>query len=321
MINNKKIMNIKMNDKTKKELFIFFLILICLWLIFYFIPEIFVTLFKTFLGNLILIFIIYFVFSYRVVYGIAIGIVFIIIYRIVQLSIKREAFEWSNESKKDFLLIQNSIHPNKIFDINMIKKNQASQEEVDYFIKNGLWPWSQKTKDIFIQSINSNPYVKIAPDAALLETQSIYNENAILRALSYQTKEGHFLIYGVQVPISGGNPAESLPSGFGDFAYKSGLLKQDKTKDIIRCNIDNASLERIHFTGKEGIYGSQTLTTTPVDYNDLENIIPGFSFISVPCNPCLAIKEKPDYSCPFNLKVKDKNPNISNIWKTLWGIN
>jgi hypothetical protein len=100
---------------------------------------------------------------------------------------------------------------------------------------------------------------------------------------------------------------------------------QNLSNDIIKCNMKNSTsnptLERITYTGKGGIYGEQTSTTNPVDYNDLENIIPGFTFLSKPCNPCGAINETPDYSCPFQLKVKNNSPFISDVWQYLWNIN
>jgi len=315
----KKLLNIKMNENIRTELIGLFLILICLWLFLYFIPEIFVTLFNTLLGNFILIIAVVLVISYNVKYGALLFIILVVMYRFSLLSRKKEGLTFTNNDKTDFLLVQDSIHPNKIFDVNMIMKNQATPEELNYFTQNGIWPWSDKTKELYLQAINANPYVKIAPDAALLDTQSIYNEKGILMALSYQTKEGQFLINGIQVPVSGGNPAEDVPSGFGDFAYKSGL-KPDLRDDVIRCNMDSATLERIHYTGREGIYQSQTAITTPVEYGDLENSIPGFKFLRGPCNPCGAIREKPDYSCPFEIKVKENDTGISSIWKTLWGL-
>jgi len=305
-----------MNENIRTELIGLLGILVCLWLLFYFIPEVFATLFHSVLGNLILIIIVILVISYDVKYGALLACIFIVLYRFSLFS-KKEGFSWSSNSEKDFLHIQETTHRQKIFDIDMIQKNQASQEEVNYFNEHGKWPWSQSTKDLYIQAINSNPFIQVAPDAALLETERIYNEAAILMLLSYETKEGKFLINGVKVAQSG--TEEELPSGFGDFAYKSGL-KTDLTKDVIRCNMDTYNLERIHYTGKEGIYGSQTSITKPVEYNDLENSIPGFSFVNGPCNPCGAIKAKPDYSCPFKLKIKENDSNITSIWKKLWGL-
>jgi len=79
-------------------------------------------------------------------------------------------------------------------------------------------------------------------------------------------------------------------------------------------------LERITYTGKGGIFGEQKSKITPVDYKNLEKIIPGFTFLNGPCNPCGALNENPDYSCPFRLKVENKPPFISGVWQYLWGV-
>jgi hypothetical protein len=300
-------LNMNLNKKTIFELIGIIGICIFLWVF----PQIFDTL----LGNFILVLFFILVISYNVKYGVLFAVIVIFLYK---FSIQREGFSWTEDSKRDFLLIQDTIHPHKVFDTNMISKNQASQEEVDYFNKNGRWLWSDKTKELYLKAITANPYVKISPDAALFETQTIYNEAAILMALSYQTKEGKFLIDGVKVASDGGSE-EELPSGFGDFPYKSGL-KTDLSKDVIRCNMNNYSLERIHYMGRDGIYGAQTSMKMPVEYGNLENIIPGFKFVNGPCNPCGAFKEKPEYNCPFELKVREDDTGISSVWKTLWGL-
>jgi hypothetical protein len=202
--------------------------------------------------------------------------------------------------------------------MNIISK-QASQEELDYFNKNGMWPWSQKVIQLYQEAISTNPYIRTVPEDATNEARKIYNQAAILRILSYQTKEGQMLLNGVLVP-GDSESNEILPSGFGDFSYSSGLMS-DRTNDIIKCNLKDDSLERITYTGKGGIFNQQTNKYSKVDYNNLENLIPGFKFLSSPCNPCKAMGEIPDYSCPFQLKLKDKSPFISNVWQTLWNIN
>ena len=83
---------------------------------------------------------------------------------------------------------------------------------------------------------------------------------------------------------------------------------------------NNSTLERITYTGKGGIFGEQKSKTSSVDYKDLEKIIPGFTFLYGPCNPCGALNENPDYSCAFRLKVKNKPPFVSGVWQHLWGI-
>jgi len=289
-----------------------------LWLVFYFIPEIFASLFHTILGKFILFLVIIVLSFYNVKYAVLLFILIIILYRFSLLSSRREGFKWTRESTNDFILVQSTINPNIVFDTNMIQKNQASQEEVDYFNKHGIWPWSDSTKDLYMKATRSNPYVRISPQAELLQAQKTYNETAILMVLSYQTKEGQFLINGVEIPSHGRNLEEELPNGFGDFPYSSGL-KTDLRNDVIRCNMETNNLERIHYYGKDGIYGIQNYSVEPVDYNNLENIIPGFSFTNSPCNPCVAMKMKPEYTCPFKLKVKDNPSLISSVWQKLWG--
>jgi len=295
-------------------------ILIILWVVLYFIPEILTSLFNTLLGNLILLIIALLVSMFNIKYGIILLLVLVSIYRFSHI---KEGFTWSNQSTKDFLLTQHTINPQSIFDVDFIQKNQASQEELDYFLKNGHWPWSQKVKDLYIEAIKTNPYIRTLPESALQYTMKIYNQAAILRILSYQTKEGQFLLNGVLVQDPSGNKLEDLPSGFGNFPYLAGLIG-NKSDDVIKCNTtkeNGATLERITYTGKGGIYNEQTRKVTPVDYNNLEKIIPGFTFLSGPCNPCGAINAKADYSCPFQLKVKDKSPFISDVWQYLWNIN
>jgi len=318
-----KLINIKkiFNEENRTKVIGLLTILILLWLILYLIPDIMSSLFNTFLGNLILFTIVALISLYNIKYGIISGLIIIILYRFSHIILK-EGFSWTPDSTQNFLLIQNTINRQKIFDIDIIK-NQASQEELNYFNSNGKWPWSQKTKDLFVEALKKNPFIRTLPEDSLNYTMTIYNEAAILRVLSYQTKEGQFLLNGVLIQDPSGNNMEDLPSGFGNFPYKSGLL-ENKSNDIIKCNMKNpngATLERIKYTGKGGIFGEQTSIITPVDYNNLENIIPGFTFVNGTCNPCGAINETPDYSCPFKLKVKNNPTTISSIWQNLWEVN
>jgi hypothetical protein len=81
---------------------------------------------------------------------------------------------------------------------------------------------------------------------------------------------------------------------------------------------ENMTLEKITYTGKDGITGLQTKDISDVDYNDLEQTIPGFKFTNGPCNPCTALNSPPDYSCPFTLKLKNKSSSTSSVWNYLW---
>jgi hypothetical protein len=308
----KSIKNLFNNDNNKIRLFGLLTTLITLWLVLYLIPELFVSIFNTLLGNLILLTIFLLTFMYNRLYGIIIGLTLIMLYRFSHLL--KEGF--TEKSELDFLRIQNTINKQNIFDLNVIQ-TQATQEELDYFNKNGMWPWSQQTIDLYTKAISKNPFIRTLPEDAVNYTRTIYNQASILRILSYQTKEGQFLLNGVL--IKNQNSVEELPSGFGEFPYESGLI-EDRTYDIIKCNLSKNSLERKTYTGK-GIFGQQTNKIESVDYNHLENIIPDFKFVKSPCNPCNALKSVPDYSCPFDIKIEDKSSFISDVWKTLWNIN
>jgi hypothetical protein len=309
------------NEENKTKLIGLLTILVTIWLILYLIPQLFVSLFNTFLGVMILIITVLLLFAYNKMLGLGLGIGFIIIYRFSHLLYSKEGFTWPKQSTQDFLLIQDTINPKVVFDVNMIQNSQASQEEVDYFNKNGIWPWSQKVIELYTQAVMNNPYIRTFAGDAVRQARTRYNQAAILRVLSYQTKEGQFLINGVLVQDPSGNPLEDLPSGFGDFGYKSGLIGHFND-DIIKCNAnENSTLEKITYTGKGGIFSQQTKKIRPVDYNDLESLIPGFNFVAQPCNPCGALNETADYSCPFKLDVKDKPPFISSVWQYLWQVN
>jgi hypothetical protein len=222
----------------------------------------------------------------------------------------RENFTWSDESTRNFLKIQKTINPKKIFDTETIQKYQASQEEVNYFNKHGYWKWSPKTKQLYMEALQKNPYIRTYSPSELKYVMSIYNEAAILKILSYQSEEGQFLLNGVMIPPK----TQPLPDGFGDFAYNSGEFSHSTTDDIIKCNMDTYDLERTTNTKQYGLYGQQLKETTQVDYNHLENMIPGFSFVNEPCNPCHNIDATSNYPCPFKLQTKDSpSPRPSQI--------
>jgi len=309
------------NEENKTKLIGLLTILITLWLILYFIPELFSSLFNTLLGNLILLIITLITLMYNTRYGIIIGIIFIVLYRFSQLSVERKREGYQNSSIQNFIEIQNSINPQIVFDTNMIQKNQVTQEELDYFNENSMWPWSDKTTKLYEDSIKKNPFIRTYSGDSVNYARKIYNEKAILMILSYQAKEGQFLLNGVSVKDPSGNTSEDLPSGYGSFGYNSGLI-DNKSNDIIKCNMKNSynpKLERITYTGKGGIYGEQTFKTSSINNDDIESIIPGFKFIDSPCNPCVALKPDPDYSCKFKLETKN-DTSISKVWQQLWGM-
>ena len=136
-----KLKNIKnvFTEQNKTKIIGLLTILVFLWIILYIIPEIGYSLFNTFLGNLILVVTVILVSSYNYKYGAAIGLLFIILFRFSYLlSRRKEEFAtWDRKIGKDFLFLEHSLNPHKVFDIKMMQESQATQDEVEYFNKNG----------------------------------------------------------------------------------------------------------------------------------------------------------------------------------------
>jgi len=314
-------------NKNGNELLIIGLIaiLIAVWTVLYLIPNIFVNLFNTILGKAILILFVILVSFKNLSYGMMLLFVFIIIYRFLTLSLdsnQKEGFTWNQQSTNNFLDIQKLINPKIVFDTSEIEK-QARQEEVDYFNQNGNWPWSDQVKNLYTESLGKNPYVRTSAEDAINTTSTIYNENAILRIISQQTKEGQFLLNGVSINNLKKNKYEDLPSGWGDYAFNSKQIS--KNYNIIKCgynniNSDELSLQEIEHRGNDGIVYTHVKKIKPVDYNNLEKLIPEFSFLKGPCDPCQALNNPPKYTCPFELNVRGEKKGVSSIWKYLWGL-
>jgi hypothetical protein len=170
------------NQDNKTMLIGLLSILVAMWIILYIIPNFLGSLFNTILGNLILLLSLVLVSSQNIKYGIALAIIFVVLYRFSHL---KEGFTWSEESAQEFIKLQNSINPNTVFDTKEIQK-QASQEEVDYFLKNSKWPWSKGVEDLYTELLNKNTYVRLNPEDAINDVKTRYNESIITQILSEQ---------------------------------------------------------------------------------------------------------------------------------------
>jgi hypothetical protein len=248
----------------------------------------------------------------------------------------KEGFTWSQQSTQDFINLQGTLNPHVVFDTNKIQQ-QASQEEVEYFLQNQLWPWSQEVQDLYKESVMNNQYIQINPDDAVNQARQIYNQQIILEIISWQKKEGQFLLNGVIVnDISGSDPsgnstASYSRNGAGSYAFTSGLISNENNPNIkiIKCKSDPSG----NYALSQGQYNDaqEKQVYSELEASDLENIIPGFKFVSQPCNPCVALNSPPNYTCPFTLDLSNSNSqgqpnnlfsnNISKVWQYLWGIN
>lgn len=338
-----------MNEENKTVALGLLTLLVTLWVIMYVIPDIFFSLFHTFLGNFILLIGTLLVASNNPKYGIVMVLCIIILYRFSILAAnnkegfsknndKKQKHEWSKKSINDFLDYQKTVHPEMVFDMEQIQK-QATQEEVDYYMKNKMWPWSEKVIELYKELSERNPYVREDPDASVKYARRIYNQNAILQILSLQTKEGRFLVNGIAVTTEDNRKAER--DGAGTYVYSSGLIQpnNDVNTAIIKCGATATDAhtglieERIVEKGGEDInmgtntnsdfFKQKVKESKPISYMDLEKKIPGFTFIDKPCNPCGALDDPPSYQCKYKIELP-QNPyeskGISNVWKYLWNM-
>jgi hypothetical protein len=170
------------NEDNKTLLIGLLSIIIFFWIILYIIPGFLISLFNTFLGNIILLISLVLVSSQEPKYGIALAIIFIILYRFSHL---KEGFTWSQESEQKFIELQNSINPQNVFDLKQIKQ-QASQNDVDYFLKNGQWFWCKEDEDLYKELLDQNPYVRLYSRDAINDAKTKYNQTIIKEILSSQ---------------------------------------------------------------------------------------------------------------------------------------
>jgi hypothetical protein len=307
--------SVPMNRKLNINVFVaknnsFFVAVIAIFLLFslvlYAFPSLFVFLFGNILGNLLLILGVVGLGYFDVRWAIGLGAIFVILYQAYSLSsgsLKVEGFEaWSPQLKADFVKFENTYNPNFQFDLNIIQK-QASPEEVEYLIKNNKWPWSDSVKSMYKDAIMRNSVISMDPGVALDVAQTIYNEKAVKEMLSWNSKEGAFLLSGVTI-----GHTEGLP---------------DNVNNIVRCGTGDSSgvpvMEKIVNVGYDGINGSMIQNISVVPDADIPGLVPGFKFLKGACNPCLALNDPPDYSCPFSLNVGDGG-GVSTIWQNLWGL-
>jgi len=221
--------------------------------------------------------------------------------------------KWSESVIKEFIRIQATQNQDVIFDMDMIQL-QATQKEAEELINTGMWPWSQRTRDIYVDAISRSTMSKKGPLNSMNNDRTIYNENAILQMIALNDKEGQFLIEGGRVP--GTSRAFADPySGRGTYGINSGLISNDN--DLIQCN--KGKLERLHSLGNDGITGAHVNQVSEVDYKQLPSLVKGFKFIKEPCDPCVALNSPADYTCPFSIKKKG-HPLISFAWEKLWGL-
>ena len=183
-----------------------------------------------------------------------------------------------------------------------ILQSQASPQEVEYLLKNKKWPWSTEIQDLYKEATIASSTISVDPDVALQNAQSIYNEQAIKELLSWNSKEGAFLLTGVTIGHTKGVPANY--------------------NNTVRCGMNSKGeigMDKIVNIGYSGIDASMLTKITRIANDQIPKWIPGFSFLKNTCNPCVALDDPPSYTCPFSINVGNGTA-VSPIWRNLWGL-
>lgn len=209
---------------------------------------------------------------------------------------------WSPDLIRRFNIYQTTMNNNiNQFNLEQLQK-QASPKETEEYLRTGFWPWSDDLKNLYIEQIWNNPIIKIDPQYALNYAMRLYNQNAVRELLAWNTKEGHFLLYGGELGVTDGMPKN--------------------IHNTIKCSIDSVDsshMEKKVYTGMNLWNGYMNSTTNVVKPEDIPKEMPGFSFVKRPCNPCVALNSLGDVTCPFRLNVKGDD-SISEPWKQLWNL-
>lgn len=224
-----------------------------------------------------------------------------------------EGFVWSKDTVKNFNEYQDTVNLNNSQFNMRVLQEQATEDEAKELLRTGYWPWSETTKKQYIEGVWQNTMLKFDPDTALDYAMKLYNENAAKKLLSWNTKEGQFLLYGSNVNNDTGNiiGIDSDGNGISD----AGKLAQ---KGVIKCSDDPKSvLQKTTINGYDLFNGYKNTTTVNIDTKYIPNEVPGFTFVKGECNPCAPLYS--DYSCPFKLNVEGNN-EISDVWKELWSL-
>jgi len=210
---------------------------------------------------------------------------------------------WPQKVIDDFVAFQKVHNPNLRFDLDVIQK-QATAEEAQTLLKTGKWPWTPDVITLYKNAVAQNNIINNEPGSSLLVVQSVYNQTAIVELLSWNTKEGSFLLNGAIIKHTDGMP--------------------DNINNLVRCGKDKEtgkiSMQKVVYTGYNGINGSIVSRITPIANADIPKEVNGFKFLKTECNPCSALDDPANYSCPFSLDVGN-GAEVSEVWKQLWGLN
>ena len=72
---------------------------------------------------------------------------------------------------------------------------------LQYLLENNEWPWSDEVKKMYRDAIAQSSFISVNLSSSLGEAQAIYNQTAIKELLSWNSKEGTFLLHGATIEL------------------------------------------------------------------------------------------------------------------------
>lgn len=255
---------LKLKPDNKTMLSGILILLVGYWILVYFIPDILFSLFQTWVGNAMIFIGLIMLSTVHVYYALVAGIICILLFRLANArrivvhltnSVGDEGFNVDAQTEREFLSIQQLIHPHHIFDTQQIS---ATPAEVAEFNLNKTWTWSPDVRARYVEHVKRNPYIQTDPDESAKQAMTVYSNSGMRFILDQiQSPEGQFRISGKELDF------KESDSGIGMFAYISGLLPKPRAQ----CNAFSNTIEQVDFLDR---------TITPMDS------VPGING-----NPCI----------------------------------
>ena len=165
------------------------------------------------------------------------------------------------------------------------------EKDVLSYIKNKTWPWT----DEFIKDITK--LMKLSGDSNHADKDYIQSQIKLLQS-AYPEQ---FLLM--------------MWSHFGRMMTYDQFLESAKKKNLT-CKSDpsgNIVGSRMYMLDPSG-----NITNNTVNNEDLPYLIPGFSFMSSPCNPCDIGNN--NYDCPIIWPDRGKSIYPNPLMQYLWGV-
>jgi len=322
-------------------------VFLAIWTVMYLIPSVFIAIFNTLLGNVILILLVLLTGKYNVTAAIIMAIVFVVFYQFSHL-IKREGFSigsldsssitsavsstmssqyanlaplpldnlWSQDTTDAYKTKYKELNPNatdqNINDTIVTYQKIASDDEAKSFSSTGVWPWDdfilQGVKSVLLTQMKALPINKDKSDD---DIQASVDK---LVASLHQNMPNRQMFYSSGFnfsPVSDTQQGKLFKQLKSDDGYSLGSDK------YLKCDAFGAlNLIQPSSAGPRTQY-SMNADSEPeqypgidTHYSLLETLIPGFKFVSNSCNICDISK-----ACAFSM-----NGSIPAPWDIVWGI-